>query len=97
MKSLKFHPAAQQEIQAAHDRYAQQSQHAAEGFLEELLFAFDRIQDWPHLYPAGAFGTQRLVLSRYPFSIVYRDLLTDIQILAVAHAKRLPGYWAGRL
>jgi plasmid stabilization system protein ParE len=97
LKPLKFHPAALQEIHAAHDRYAEQSPKAADGFLAELLLAFDRIRDWPHLYPAAAFGTQRSVLSRYPFSIVYRDLLIEIQIVAVAHAKRLPGYWAGRL
>ncbi len=45
----------------------------------------------------GIYGTQRLVLGHYPFSIVFRELLHEIQIVAVAHAKRRPGYWAFRL
>jgi toxin ParE1/3/4 len=92
-----YHPAAWQEMQAAHERYAEQSQHAADGFYEELLLALDRIQDWPKLYPAHLHGTQRVVLSRYPFSIIYRELLQEIQIVVVAHSKRRPGYWASRL
>jgi plasmid stabilization system protein ParE len=96
-KPLLFHPAAQQEILAAHAWYAGQSQQAADGFYEELLPAFDGIQQWSELYPDGLYGTQRLVLYRYPFSIVYRELLEQIQVIAIAHAKRRPGCWAGRV
>jgi toxin ParE1/3/4 len=42
-------------------------------------------------------GSQRLILSRFPYSIVFRERLHDIQIIAVAHAKRRPGYWSNRL
>jgi plasmid stabilization system protein ParE len=96
-KPLLFHPAAQQEMFAAHEWYIRQGQQAADGFYEELLPAFDRIQQLPELYPPGLHGSQRLVLSRYPFSIVYRELLEQIQVIAIAHAKRRPGYWAGRV
>jgi len=51
----------------------------------------------PSLYPPHLYGTQRAVLDRYPFSIVYRELLHEIQVIAVAHAKRHPGYWRGRI
>ena len=51
----------------------------------------------PRLYPPHLYGTQRAVLDRYPFSIVYRELLHEIQVIAVAHAKRHPGYWRGRI
>jgi hypothetical protein len=44
-KPLLFHPAAQQEMHAAHEWYSEQSQQAADGFYEELLPAFDRIQE----------------------------------------------------
>jgi hypothetical protein len=69
----------------------------ADGFYEELLPALDRVQLRPSLYPPYLYSTQRVVLGRYPFSIVYRELPHDIQIIAVAHAKRRPGYWATRL
>ena len=97
MKPLSFHPAARQDILGAYEWYAAQSQQVADGFYEELLPALDRIQDWPNLYPANLHGTKRLVLSRYPFSIIYRELPDEIQIIAVAHAKRRPSYWANRV
>jgi len=97
LKPLKYHPTARREIKAAHAWYVRQSLQAADGFYEELLPALDRIQERPRLYPPHLYGTQRAVLDRYPFSIVYRELLSEIQIVAVAHAKRRPGYWAGRL
>jgi hypothetical protein len=37
-----------------------------------------------------------VILNRYPFSVVFRERLHDLQIIAVAHAKRRPGYWAKR-
>jgi len=97
LKPLAFHPEARQDIIGAYEWYAAQSQQAADRFFEELLPALDRIQEWPGLYPANLHGTQRLVLSRYPFSIIYRELLEEIQVIAVAHAKRRPGYWSGRV
>ena len=97
MKPLKYHPAAWREIRAAHAWYARQSVQAADGFYEELLPALDRAHKRPRLYPPFLYGTQRVVLERYPFSIVYREILHEIQIVAVAHAKRRPGYWADRL
>lgn len=97
MKPLKYHPAARREIKANHGWYVRQSVQAADGFYEELLPALDRPQKQPRIYASHIYGTRRLVLSSYPFSIVFRELPHEIQIVAVAHAKRRPGYWANRL
>jgi len=96
-KPLKYHPAAGREIKAAHAWYLRQSLQAADGFYEELLPALDRVHQQPRLYTPHIYGTQRLVLSRYPFLIIYRELQEEIQIIAVAHAKRRPDYWIGRV
>lgn len=97
MKPISYHYGARREIGSAHERYRTESQRAADGFLEELIPAVDKIQRRPGLYPRHLHGTQRLVLDRYPFSIIFRERLHDIQIIAVAHAKRRPGYWTKRL
>jgi len=97
LKPLKYHPAARREIKASHSWYVRQSEQAADGFYEELLPALDRVHQQPQLYPPHLSGTQRAVLDQYPFSIIYRELSQEIQIIAVAHAKRRPGYWAKRL
>ena len=39
---------------------------------------------------------RRYVMKRYPFVIVYRELAEEIRVLAVAAAKRRPGYWRRR-
>jgi plasmid stabilization system protein ParE len=70
---------------------------AADGFYEELIPALNRIAMQPQLYSPYMHGTQRIVLSRYPYSIVFRERLHDIRIVAIAHAKRRPGYWTKRL
>jgi plasmid stabilization system protein ParE len=97
VKPLKYHPEARNELRAAYGWYVQRSIQAADGFYEEILPALDRLHRQPRLYPSYIYGTQRVLLARYPFAIVYRDLAREIQIIAIAHAKRRPGYWIKRL
>ncbi len=33
----------------------------------------------------------------FPYSVIFREEANSILILAIAHAKRRPGYWAKRL
>jgi plasmid stabilization system protein ParE len=40
--------------------------------------------------------SRRYVLRRFPYSIIYRATADEIQIVAVAHHRRRPGYWAKR-
>ena len=93
---LRFHPLATGEAEAAFRWYRQQSVQAADGFYEELLPAFAQIQTQPQLYPAYLYGTRRLVLHHYPFSVIFRICEDNTQVVAVAHAKRRPGYWRQR-
>jgi toxin ParE1/3/4 len=97
LKPLTYHPEASDEIDEAYRWYAALSTGVADGFFEELFPALDRVHKRPRLYPPFLSGTQRVVLDRYPFSIIDRELLHEIQIIAVAHAKRRPDYWANRL
>ena len=42
-------------------------------------------------------GTRRrYILRRFPYSIVYQVATEELRILAVAHHRRRPGYWAYR-
>ena len=70
---------------------------AADGFYEELFLAVKRVNQQASLFPPYLHGTRRVVLDRYPFSVVFRELPRKIQIIAVVHAKRRPVYWASRL
>ena len=42
-------------------------------------------------------GITRARLPRFPYAVIFMDLGTEIRVLAVAHAKRRPGYWLDRV
>lgn len=42
-------------------------------------------------------GTRRrYILRRFPYSIIYQVTTDELRVIAVAHHRRRPGYWAGR-
>lgn len=52
--------------------------------------------DSPELGTPGAFRVRRLALRRFPYLLVYEATEASLRIVAVAHGKRKPGYWASR-
>jgi plasmid stabilization system protein ParE len=56
-----------------------------------------RLRKAPNACSPYLHGTRRILLNRFPYFIVFRERLHDIQIIAIAHAKRRPGYWTKRL
>jgi plasmid stabilization system protein ParE len=40
---------------------------------------------------------RRALLPRFPYAVIFMDLRTHVRVLAVAHAKRRPGYWLNRV
>jgi plasmid stabilization system protein ParE len=97
MKPTQLHPEAKAEANAAFDRFWEQSHAVALKFDTELRAAYRVVQKTPSMCPPYLRGTRRAILNRYPFSVVFRERLHDIQIIAVAHAKRRPGYWTKRI
>jgi toxin ParE1/3/4 len=97
MKPYSFHPEAEAEADAAFEHYWAKSAAAAFRFDEELRKAYRTLSSHPEICAPFLHGTRRAILDRFPFSVVFRERLHEIQIVAVAHAKRRPGYWAKRL
>jgi plasmid stabilization system protein ParE len=79
------------------DWYLERSLEASESFLREFERGLSLIRETPRLWPRFEAGTRRYVLRRFPYSIIYRERGEDlIEVIAVAHDKRRPGYWRGR-
>ncbi len=55
------------------------------------------VVEFPQRWPKYLYETRRLVMQRFPFSIVYLDELDSVIVVAVAHSKRKPGYWKDRV
>jgi toxin ParE1/3/4 len=97
MKPLEYHPESRTDAREAVDLYWTRSQMTALDFGDELKAALTRVRESPQASSPYLHGTRRILLDRFPFFVVFRERLQDIQIVAVAHAKRRPGYWAKRL
>ena len=70
-------------------------------FLDAVDAAVARIAETPQLgsaVPGIADGTiRRRPVLRFPYHVVYIALSERLQILAIAHDRRRPAYWVGRL
>jgi plasmid stabilization system protein ParE len=94
---VNFHEAASAEFEAAFDWYYLRSEFVASKFVEEVSHAIAMISDGPKRWRKSTRDTRRFVLERFPFAIYFRELPSGVQVLAVAHGHRKPGYWKNRL
>ena len=96
MREPRWHPEAVQDAEEARMWYAERSPLAARGFLLALREAVAAVAAAPDRWPLGKRGCRRYLFpARYPYTLVYW-LSPDIEIVAVAHQKRRPSYWAHR-
>lgn len=91
-----FHPQAVAEAAAAAEWYRQRNDIAGAAFLAEPDRAVENIAEAPGRWPQYLHGTRRFLLRRFPFSVVYRQAPDRIEVVAVVHGRRRPGYWKNR-
>lgn len=92
-----IHPEAIAEAQAAIRWYRERSASAANAYLAEIDRAVDAITETPDMWPRYVHGTRRYIFHRFPFYLVYRESGGNLEIIAVAHGRRKPGYWMNRM
>ena len=96
-RELEYLEEALEEAEAAARWYAERSVAAAAAFSEEMDAAESAIARLPDAWPRYGHDTRRYLLRRFPFSVVYRAEPDRLLIVAVAHARRQPGYWKSRV
>ena len=97
-EAAEFHEEAGAEYDAAFDWYRQRSLDAASKFDTEMDRAIAQIIEAPRRWAIGPHSTRRFLLRQFPFTLIYRERTTKhIQVVAVAHTSRKPGYWKQRL
>ena len=94
--AVEFHPLAADEAQAAERWYRERNETASVRFQRELDRAIERISERPETGSPYLSNTRRVLLRRFPFFIVYRVRGGVLEIVAVAHGRRRPGYWRAR-
>ena len=94
--AVEFHPLAADEVEAAERWYRERNEIASARFQREIDRAVDLISERPNTGSPYLGSTRRVLLRRFPFFVVYRMRGDNAQIVAVAHARRRPGYWRAR-
>jgi len=91
-----FNPDIRNEVKALYDWYQNQATGLGEDFLTELESGYEAIIELPDTWPKLQLEFQRFLLSKFPFSIIYRHKQETIFVVAVMHNSRKPGYWRAR-
>jgi toxin ParE1/3/4 len=94
---VRFLPAARAELRWAVERYNAETPGVGAALAAEVERAAQRIVEFPQLGSPYLVGTRRVILRRFPFSVVYRVEGEDVVIVALAHHRRRPGYWRNRV
>ena len=95
-RPIGFPPEALAEAVAAAAWYRDRSARAAAAFEAEIAHAMNRIAAAPDRYPPYVDESRRILLRRFPYAIIYRLNADTIEIVAIAHGRRRPGYWRHR-
>lgn len=99
MKSLDFELSspAENEFFDIVDYYKQFSYSLSADFIQEFDKGVQRLKRLPESGSPYLHETRRVILNRFPYSIVYKTYHEVIVVHAVIHMKRKPGYWKKRL
>ena len=90
-------PAAQKELTEAAAFYDRERPGLGDRFIKEFERVVALLIEHPELDARVGEGRRVAVLNRFPFRLVYALEGSGIRIIAVAHQKRRPDYWRGRV
>ncbi|MCE7902468.1 MAG: type II toxin-antitoxin system RelE/ParE family toxin [Gammaproteobacteria bacterium PRO9] len=93
---VRFHPAAAEEVENARSWYAERNASVAAAFRAELDRAILAISGNPLRWPRSYDSYRRFPMRAFPFNIIYAARPDFVEVMAVAHYRRKPGYWISR-
>ena len=97
MIAYRLLPPAEEEMTEAALFYEQARAGFGDIFLDDMQHAIDAVRERPEIGAAVAHGFRRILVRRFPFSLIYAIEPGQIVVVAVAHQSRSPDYWKGRI
>lgn len=89
-------PAAAAEIDEAYLWYESRRSGLGEQFLADVNQTLDRVREMPELYAVVKRDTRRAMLERFPYSLLYWLVNSEVVVVACFHARRNPRRWQDR-
>ena len=101
MKLPRVLSSARQELVLATEHYLNNNREVAADFVDRVETAFAEIGTDPWRFPrletvSTDREIRRVLLSRFPYLVVYEIYNEEPCVLALAHASRRPDYWLER-
>ena len=93
---FRWHAEARAEADAAAAFYNDKQPGLAQRFLDNLEEALHRIQRHPQAYRQVEGEIRKCRVAHFPYGVIYRARSDFIEIIAVMHLRRSPGYWTQR-
>ena len=97
MLPIDYLPAARCDFDASFDWYAERRAQAAVRFADAVDEALARVCASPTRFPSNDGMHRESPFKKFPFRFVYRVIEDRVLVVAIAHAKRRPGYWRDRV
>jgi plasmid stabilization system protein ParE len=90
-------PLAEEEMTEAALFYEVANPGLGDDFLNDVQHAIDAVRERPEIGSNVGYGFRRVLIRRFPFSIIYANERHQILVVAIAHQRRGPGYWKERI
>ncbi len=94
---LLWHEQARAEADAAAAFYTTKRPGLAQRFLDDLEDTLRRIQRHPQAYRRVEGDVRKCKVAHFPYGVIYRIRSDSVEIIAVMHIRRSPGYWRQRI
>ena len=91
-----FHPAARDEFAATVEFYEGVVPGLGGRFRDAVAATLSRLDAFPASGAPVAGRFRRAAISGFPYDLIYSASKDLLQVLAVAHQRRRPGYWQNR-
>lgn len=91
-----FHPAARDELVETVTFYESARTGLGAQFRDAVRATLERVDKTPTIGRRTSDGYWRALVSGFPYDVVYRVRGEILDVLALAHHRRRPGYWRNR-
>lgn len=97
MKRLTVRRSAEQELVSAAKWYEGKRSGLGHEYLTAVATAFRAVQETPDAFPAWERTSfRKCQVTRFPYAVFFVVSDDEIEVVAVAHGRRRPGYWRNR-
>ncbi len=91
-----FSPEAREEFEDAFAYYERQQQGLGQRLRHDTRQSLQRIRKWPLSCAVETGDIRRLLLTRFPYKVLYSVEADHLYVIAFAHQHRAPEYWTER-